>query len=79
MPPPQRIAIHKITHHTVLSDGKTPHGFMASSVQVVCRPAMLYDSNRQRLVRSDRGTNFKIFGRSAKGDSVTFSAKQRVV
>ena len=23
------ITIHKITHHTVLSDGKTPHHFMA--------------------------------------------------
>jgi hypothetical protein len=23
------ITIHKITHHTVLSDGKTPHDFMA--------------------------------------------------
>src|SRR5580704_5113227 len=25
------IMIHKIIHHTVLSDGKTPHDFMASS------------------------------------------------
>jgi hypothetical protein len=25
------ITIHKITHHAVLSDGKTPHDFMASS------------------------------------------------
>src|SRR5215471_13298921 len=25
------ITIHKIIHHTMLSDGKTPHGFMAFS------------------------------------------------
>src|SRR6516165_11260088 len=31
------IKIHKITHHTVLSDGKTPHDFMASSPK--CRVA----------------------------------------
>src|SRR5215472_6439660 len=31
------ITIHKITHHTVLSDGKTPHDFMASSPK--CRVA----------------------------------------
>jgi hypothetical protein len=31
------ITIHKITHHTVLSDGKTPHDLMASSSNAALR------------------------------------------
>jgi hypothetical protein len=31
------ITIHKITHHTVLSDGKTPDDFMASSSNAALR------------------------------------------
>jgi hypothetical protein len=30
------ITVHKITHHTVLSDGKTPDDFMASSSMPRC-------------------------------------------
>jgi hypothetical protein len=33
------MTIYKITHHTVLSDGKTPHDFMASSSDAALRAA----------------------------------------
>ena len=47
------ITIHKITHHTVLSDGKTPHDFMASSPK--CRVACC---NHRACVRPSGHPNF---------------------
>ena len=50
------ITIHKITHHTVLSDGKTPHDLMASSLnaRVAC-------CDRRACVRPSGHPNFHDF------------------
>src|SRR5215472_8035937 len=47
------ITIHKITHHTVLSDRKTPHDFMTSSSNAALRRKTLAEPDDADLCRAD--------------------------